>query len=89
LCVATRPYRRIIDDHRKAARPLRRYARAGGFAVPSYTITGDTTSSHGLAGVELTKLPLNALTSNQSNCNARFRARGFGPVLPTTKEAAH
>jgi hypothetical protein len=29
------------------------------------------TSSHGLAGVELTKLPLNALTSNQSNCNAR------------------
>jgi hypothetical protein len=28
------------------------------------------TSSHGLAGVELTKLPLNALTSNQSNCNA-------------------
>ena len=32
------------------------------------------TSSHGLAGVELTKLPLNALTSNQkSNCNARAR----------------
>ncbi len=29
------------------------------------------TSSHGLAGVELTKLPLNALTSNQSNCNAK------------------
>jgi len=29
------------------------------------------TSSHGLAGVEPTKLPLNALTSNQSNCNAR------------------
>jgi hypothetical protein len=29
------------------------------------------TSSHGLAGVELTKLPLNALTSNQeNNCNA-------------------
>jgi hypothetical protein len=28
------------------------------------------TSSHGLAGVELTKLPPNALTSNQSNCNA-------------------
>jgi hypothetical protein len=39
--VATRPYRRIIDDHREAARPLRRYggracmegARAGGFAI--------------------------------------------------------
>jgi hypothetical protein len=31
------------------------------------------TSSHGLAGVELTKLPLNALTSNQSNCNASVR----------------
>jgi hypothetical protein len=29
------------------------------------------TSSHCLAGVELTKLPLDALTSNQSNCNAR------------------
>ena len=30
-------------------------------------------SSHGLAGAELTKLPLNALTSNQkSNCNARL-----------------
>jgi hypothetical protein len=29
------------------------------------------TSSHGLAAVELTKLPLNALTSNQSNCNAK------------------
>jgi DNA invertase Pin-like site-specific DNA recombinase len=29
------------------------------------------TSSHGLAGVEPTKLPLNALTSNQSNCNAK------------------
>ena len=33
------------------------------------------TSSHGLAGGELTKLPLNALTSNQkNNCNAK-RAR--------------
>ena len=30
------------------------------------------TSSHGLAGVELTKPPLNALTSNQSNCNVRL-----------------
>jgi hypothetical protein len=30
------------------------------------------TSSHGLAGGELTKLPLNALTSNQkNNCNAK------------------
>ena len=30
------------------------------------------TSSHGLAGAELTRLPLNAPTSNQeSNCNAR------------------
>jgi hypothetical protein len=29
------------------------------------------TSSHGLSGAELTRLPLNALTSNQkSNCNA-------------------
>ena len=32
------------------------------------------TSSHGLSGAELTRLPLNALTSNQkSNCNARSR----------------
>jgi hypothetical protein len=43
------------------------------------------TSSHGLAGVELTKLPLNALTSNQSNCNARTASvaadsRGTAPV---------
>jgi hypothetical protein len=30
------------------------------------------TSSHGLAGAELTRLPLNALTSNQKrNCNAK------------------
>jgi hypothetical protein len=30
------------------------------------------TSSHGLAGAELTRLPLNAPTSNQeSNCNVR------------------
>jgi hypothetical protein len=46
LVSATRPYRRIIDDHRKAARPLRRClggARAGGFSLPSYTITGDPT----------------------------------------------
>jgi hypothetical protein len=29
------------------------------------------TLSHGLSGAELTRLPLNALTSNQtSNCNA-------------------
>jgi hypothetical protein len=28
-----------------------------------------------VAGVELTKLPLNALTSNQSNCNAKGMAR--------------
>jgi hypothetical protein len=38
------------------------------------------TSSHGLAGVEPTKLPLNALTSNQSNCNAKsfqLRQRAF------------
>jgi hypothetical protein len=38
-------------------------------------------SSHGLAGAELTKLPLNALTSNQkSNCNAKsagFFVEGF------------
>ncbi|MGB7012794.1 MAG: hypothetical protein WBD97_20610, partial [Pseudolabrys sp.] len=33
------------------------------------------TSSHGLAGVELTKPPLNALTSNQSNCNARVKTQ--------------
>src|ERR1019366_6130303 len=32
------------------------------------------TSSHGLAGAELTRLPLNALTSNQKgNCNANWR----------------
>jgi hypothetical protein len=31
------------------------------------------TLSHGLSGAELTRLPLNALTSNQkSNCNAKF-----------------
>jgi hypothetical protein len=30
------------------------------------------TSSHGLSGAELTRLPLNALTSNQkSNCNTK------------------
>jgi hypothetical protein len=34
------------------------------------------TSSHGLAGGELTKLPLNALTSNQkNNCNVRARGK--------------
>jgi hypothetical protein len=34
------------------------------------------TSSHGLAGVELTKLPLNVLTSNQKgNCNAKATKR--------------
>jgi hypothetical protein len=33
------------------------------------------TSSHGLSGAELTRLPLNALTSNQkSNCNAKTRS---------------
>src|SRR5439155_13617984 len=33
------------------------------------------TSSHGLSGAELTRLPLNAPTSNQkSNCNARTHA---------------
>ncbi|WP_247541510.1 hypothetical protein, partial [Bradyrhizobium sp. 168] len=32
------------------------------------------TSSHGPSGAELTRLPLNAPTSNQkSNCNANFR----------------
>jgi hypothetical protein len=32
------------------------------------------TSSHGLAGAELTRLPLNALTSNQKgNCNASLK----------------
>ena len=43
--VATRSYRRIVDDHRKAARSLRRYegARRERLAPPSYTITGDTT----------------------------------------------
>jgi hypothetical protein len=39
------------------------------------------TSSHGLAGVELTKLPLNALTSNQSNCNARGRPHEAAPSI--------
>jgi hypothetical protein len=35
------------------------------------------TSSHGLSGAELTRLPLNALTSNQtSNCNAK----ALGPL---------
>jgi hypothetical protein len=35
------------------------------------------TSSHGLAGGELTKLPLNALTSNQkNNCNATPLPKG-------------
>jgi hypothetical protein len=57
------------------------------------------TSSHGLAGVEPTKLPLNALTSNQSNCNARSDAeqnrwalcgarpaeKGSNPVRPKGK----
>jgi hypothetical protein len=34
------------------------------------------TLSHGLSGAELTRLPLNALTSNQkSNCNANARPR--------------
>ena len=33
------------------------------------------TSSRGLSGAELTKLPLNALTSNRKgNCNARLRS---------------
>jgi hypothetical protein len=43
---ATRPYRRIIDDHRKAARSLQRYLAARSRAAslsPSYTITGDAT----------------------------------------------
>jgi uncharacterized protein (TIGR04222 family) len=36
------------------------------------------TSSHGLSGAELTRLPLNALTSNQkSNCNANMTRRQF------------
>jgi hypothetical protein len=31
------------------------------------------TLSHGLSGAELTRLPLNALTSNQkSNCNVKY-----------------
>ncbi len=42
---------------------------------PKVPLYNPHTSSHGLAGVELTKPPLNALTSNQSNCNAR-RERG-------------
>jgi hypothetical protein len=38
------------------------------------TVFNPHTSSHGLAGAELTKLPLNALTSNQkSNCIANRR----------------
>ncbi len=38
------------------------------------------TSSHGLSGAELTRLPLNAPTSNQkSNCNARLSTK----LLPT------
>jgi hypothetical protein len=46
--VATRSYRRIVGDDRKAARPLRRYLRARVRATllyRSYTITGDTTWS--------------------------------------------
>src|SRR6185437_14054365 len=39
LCVATRPYRRIIDDHRKAARSLRRHVRARVRAALLYRAT--------------------------------------------------
>lgn len=43
--VATRSYRRIAGHRRKAAPPATAlsWARPGGFALPSYTITRDTT----------------------------------------------
>ena len=44
------------------------------------------TSSHGLAGADLTKLPLNGLTSKQkSNCNARLVHNGeIDPAQPAS-----
>jgi hypothetical protein len=47
LCVATRPYRRIIDDHRKAGRPLRRYVRARVRAALLYRATPSAAPSLG------------------------------------------
>jgi hypothetical protein len=42
------------------------------------------TSSHGLSGAELTRLPLNAPTSNQkSNCNVK-PAKALGLNVPAT-----
>ena len=46
-CAVSPTYSSSTGDHRKAVRPLRRYLRArvrtAGFALPSYTIKGDTT----------------------------------------------
>jgi hypothetical protein len=44
-------------------------------------------SSHGLAGAEPTKLPLNALTSNQKdNCNAKTKTAGsFDPAIQNSQ----
>jgi hypothetical protein len=42
------------------------------------TVFNPHTSSHGLSGAELTRLPLNALTSKKDNCNAMpATARSF------------
>jgi hypothetical protein len=47
------------------------------------------TSSHGLAGAELTKLPLNALTSNQkSNCIVRVRPETSGRIAELSEHEA-
>ncbi len=49
LVFATRPYRRIIDDHsrrRSLATALCGARFASGLATPSYTITRDTTPAH-------------------------------------------
>jgi hypothetical protein len=48
------------------------------------------TSSHGLAGGELTKLPLNALTSNQkNNCNVRVCPETSGRIAEFSEHEAN